>query len=326
MMKKIPFIAIALISSLFIEAQERSSRWYVGLEGGIPKVSLLTTHNSISTLQPEVEVTSADMRVQAGLGAELAVGYQLTDRLAARLYSRLTQVLGSKIDALPAEQHDCNLLWESGLKLTWYLPARNAKKSRFIEESSPVQAGAPVPISVHPSIATPIHPSETVSAMSGEDDLIDTLSASEHRFEALAEAATADSAAPVSAPAPARETPAIDLPVIYFRFNSTCLLYRELPKLDRLAAQLNEHADVHIVVEGWTDARGSEEVNRRFAQYRADIVKRYLTDKGIDAGRITARDRGVKTDEPDAGQARCAMTYTTEAVNHPHNPQHINHK
>jgi outer membrane protein OmpA-like peptidoglycan-associated protein len=47
-----------------------------------------------------------------------------------------------------------------------------------------------------------------------------------------------------------------------------------------------------IVIEGFTDDRGREEVNRRLSERRAQAVRAALADAGVEPGRIVARGLG----------------------------------
>ncbi|MCK6548217.1 OmpA family protein [Myxococcota bacterium] len=47
-----------------------------------------------------------------------------------------------------------------------------------------------------------------------------------------------------------------------------------------------------IVIEGYTDSRGSDEMNQRLSERRAQSVKRFLVQQGIEASRIETVGRG----------------------------------
>jgi OmpA-OmpF porin, OOP family len=69
------------------------------------------------------------------------------------------------------------------------------------------------------------------------------------------------------------------------------------PLLDEVAEVLKEHPEIeHIEVQGHTDNRGSEQLNRRLSQARASSVMAALVKRGIEAGRLTAR--GYGPDQP----------------------------
>ncbi|TAF94305.1 MAG: OmpA family protein, partial [Bacteroidetes bacterium] len=50
--------------------------------------------------------------------------------------------------------------------------------------------------------------------------------------------------------------------------------------------------DVLLDIEGHTDNTGSKALNQRLSQQRAETVKRYLTELGVDAKRMTAKGFG----------------------------------
>jgi peptidoglycan-associated lipoprotein len=49
---------------------------------------------------------------------------------------------------------------------------------------------------------------------------------------------------------------------------------------------LTQNTGIRIRISGHTDNRGSDEYNLALGQRRAAAAKRYLTDRGIDGGRI----------------------------------------
>jgi OmpA-OmpF porin, OOP family len=99
----------------------------------------------------------------------------------------------------------------------------------------------------------------------------------------------------------ASEAPsALSLPV-RFDFDSADISTTARTQLDALAEGIKLLAPGQaIVIEGHTDAIGSEEYNRRLSQRRAASVKRYLVQEhGIDARRL--KDAGVGEQQPIAG-------------------------
>jgi outer membrane protein OmpA-like peptidoglycan-associated protein len=65
--------------------------------------------------------------------------------------------------------------------------------------------------------------------------------------------------------------------------------------LDEVAATLKSHDEVKKVrIEGHTDSTGSAALNEKLSQQRAEAVRDYLVEKGIDAGRLEAQGFGPK--------------------------------
>lgn len=62
--------------------------------------------------------------------------------------------------------------------------------------------------------------------------------------------------------------------------------------LDKLIAFLNEYPDRSVAIEGHTDDVGSLEMNQTLSQHRADAVKAYLTQHGIQSMRLAATGMG----------------------------------
>ena len=82
---------------------------------------------------------------------------------------------------------------------------------------------------------------------------------------------------------------------IQFEFDSTAVLPESLPLLDSVGEMMTLPAVAgrSIVVEGHTDARGTEPYNQSLSQRRAAAVKRYLMDSfAIEPGRLVVTGKG----------------------------------
>lgn len=64
--------------------------------------------------------------------------------------------------------------------------------------------------------------------------------------------------------------------------------------LDRLVAFLNQYPGRSVAIEGHTDDVGSDDSNQGLSQRRAESVKSFLVQQGIDTARITATGKGER--------------------------------
>jgi outer membrane protein OmpA-like peptidoglycan-associated protein len=62
--------------------------------------------------------------------------------------------------------------------------------------------------------------------------------------------------------------------------------------LDNVVKVMNENPSYLLGIEGHTDNTGDKGSNLTLSQKRADAVKNYLTTKGVNASRLTARGFG----------------------------------
>jgi peptidoglycan-associated lipoprotein len=95
---------------------------------------------------------------------------------------------------------------------------------------------------------------------------------------------------------------------IYFDLDRSDITDESRAKLDAKVPILSQNAAVRIRVAGHTDSRGSDEYNLALGQRRAAAAKRYLTDRGIDGGRIEivsfGEERGTCSDESESCWSR----------------------
>ena len=74
--------------------------------------------------------------------------------------------------------------------------------------------------------------------------------------------------------------------IIYFRFNTNKLSDDALIKLDEAAEIMTQNPDTDIIIKGYTDTTGNYDYNKELSLLRANIVKSFLADKGINPTKI----------------------------------------
>jgi outer membrane protein OmpA-like peptidoglycan-associated protein len=85
---------------------------------------------------------------------------------------------------------------------------------------------------------------------------------------------------------------------IYFESDSDVIKSTSYKALDQVAAILKDYGKSTLKIEGHTDNTGSATHNQDLSQRRAQAVMKYLTEKGIDASRMSAT--GFGQDNPIA--------------------------
>jgi outer membrane protein OmpA-like peptidoglycan-associated protein len=79
---------------------------------------------------------------------------------------------------------------------------------------------------------------------------------------------------------------------ILFDTNAATLRPASMTEIDKMAATLQKYPDTNILVEGHTDASGSDAINQPLSERRAQAVANYTTSKGVDASRIQTKGYG----------------------------------
>lgn len=80
-----------------------------------------------------------------------------------------------------------------------------------------------------------------------------------------------------------------------FTFNSPILSDTGHQKLDEFLKQLASGAAIHsITIRGYTDLIGGADYNKRLSQERADAIKNYFVDHGLNPDTIVAEGMGMQ--------------------------------
>jgi outer membrane protein OmpA-like peptidoglycan-associated protein len=90
------------------------------------------------------------------------------------------------------------------------------------------------------------------------------------------------------------------LPAEAFALDSAELPAELQRPLDAVADALREHGAFAVRVEVHTDASGPSEARRALTQRRAEAIKAYLVERGVDAGALHAVGMGSSTPKVDA--------------------------
>ncbi len=79
---------------------------------------------------------------------------------------------------------------------------------------------------------------------------------------------------------------------IYFQTGKMTFTDETAIRMDKISAILNQYKTLHFDVEGHTDSTGSDKINNRLSQQRADAVRTYLVEHGFPADMIAAKGYG----------------------------------
>ncbi|HEU4852288.1 MAG TPA: OmpA family protein [Telluria sp.] len=100
-------------------------------------------------------------------------------------------------------------------------------------------------------------------------------------------------ATPAAEPVPTSEKVSYSADA-FFDFDKAVLKPDGKKALDELAANIQGVNVEVIIAEGHTDSIGTDAYNEKLAIRRAESVKKYLVDKGIDASRVYVEGKGEK--------------------------------
>lgn len=96
--------------------------------------------------------------------------------------------------------------------------------------------------------------------------------------------------------------------MIHFETGKAVIMPDSFAILDEVADVLIQNPNIRIRVDGHTDSTGSYDLNMRLSQSRADSVKQYLVNKGIDSFRMETMGYGpskpIDTNKTASGRAK----------------------
>jgi outer membrane protein OmpA-like peptidoglycan-associated protein len=95
---------------------------------------------------------------------------------------------------------------------------------------------------------------------------------------------------------------------IYFGTNNAKIMKRSNKLLVQIAEVLKTHPYIEkVLIQGHTDNQGNMEKNRKLSQARADAVRSFLINQGLEPGRLDAKgfgpDKPIDTNSTAAGRA-----------------------
>ena len=93
---------------------------------------------------------------------------------------------------------------------------------------------------------------------------------------------------------------------LFFELGKATLTPESDPELKRLVQVMNENADLRIEISGHTDNTGTDAINEKLSQARADAVKTYLMAAGVASNRIQSKGYGslkpIASNETEEGR------------------------
>jgi len=124
----------------------------------------------------------------------------------------------------------------------------------------------------------------------------------------------------VEPPKPKQERTRPVLSNVLFDFDKAVLKPEGKAEADKVVAEMKAHPKDSVLLEGHTDSVGSDAYNMGLGQRRADAVKNYLAEQGVDAGRITTKSFGesqpaVANDTPENRKLNRRVVFQYNLVN-----------
>ena len=99
---------------------------------------------------------------------------------------------------------------------------------------------------------------------------------------------------PVIVPVEVKELIGFNTEDIEFEISSSTILKESFDELDNIVKIMNDYPDTRFTIYGYTDITGPKDFNLKLSKERANSVKKYFTNKGIDPSRLEANGFGIQ--------------------------------
>ena len=126
------------------------------------------------------------------------------------------------------------------------------------------------------------------------------------------------SGCPLPVPAPVTPTETVSnvtgFETIQFEFNSSVLKTESYPTLDKLSSVLRENGG-KVTTKGYASSEGTAAYNMKLSKDRANSVKTYLVNSGVNASQVTAKGFGeanpIASNDTEEGRIQNRRVETT---------------
>ncbi|NUN97179.1 MAG: peptidoglycan-associated lipoprotein Pal [Candidatus Omnitrophica bacterium] len=102
------------------------------------------------------------------------------------------------------------------------------------------------------------------------------------------------------------------LDTVYFDFDQSYIREDQTAALERNLAWMRQNPNAPIRIEGHCDERGTEEYNLALGDRRADAVRSWMIDHGVDASRMQSVSKG-EVEPADPGHDESAWAKNRRA-------------
>ena len=101
---------------------------------------------------------------------------------------------------------------------------------------------------------------------------------------------------------------------IYFKLDVATISPDQSVKVDAIADLIRRNPEMTLLIEGWTDPRGTREYNKRLSFRRAEALQKALIARGIKGEYVRITGQGIDTDAPTYKEARRTNIYLKEII------------
>lgn len=221
-----------------------------------------------------------------GAGADLTLGYRMSERIALGIYGGGIWYSGSSLDAMPRMEHPSNYTLHAGIKLTYTFGRKSAAAKR--------------------AVSAPVSPRGQSAEPSREPEV--AVEVTTKQYSIVATTAKVAEAIPTET----IPTDTIEFPIVYFKFNALSIDSDETVKVRQIVDILQAHPQIRVELRGWSDPSGNREVNYSVSERRAIELRYRLIKWGVAAERITVNGMGADSTATDADKARRVETIKKE--------------
>lgn len=263
-----------------------------------PAIYATATEATIKTLADDKQFIQNKKQLNLAIGANIALAYPLTNNMSLRISSGINKLTGNAYDGITSNRHATNLVLNNNISLVWNF----AKKKTPLAPQTP---NIPIP--------QPKDESKTQLEKQREIEQQQQIILKQREIERIEQQQIELQIKQQKEIQRQTEVAqSIIFPKFYFEFNVSASSQTKFDEsITETINLLNQNPLIAITIKGYTDRRGTSEVNLRVSLGRANTLKQILIANGVAPERIIAKGMGVDKTAKTTKASRRAEIHLT---------------
>lgn len=277
-----------------------NSRWSLEVSPQIALVNTRSTWKGNLSKSGAYHEEAQPSNWHFGGGGQLSAGYAIGDNWKVGIYGGLAALTGKRFDMIPNKDHETNLIWDAGVKLSFRIGNTRKKKA---EERAAAELAAQ-------EAARQQAEQERLAAEKKRQE--EQAAREKAEAERLAREKAEKEAAEQAARENAEKEAAFNTPIanVYFGSGATRVEAVYEPSLEEVLATMQKYPDFRLRIYGYSSKSGGKAYNQKLSVRRMEAVQKWFVDHGIEADRVSdVKACGVDPAAPEDGGRRVELKF-----------------